>query len=184
MRRSFLVPETLETERLRMRLPDAADFPAYAALLAEPEVNRFIGGSELADPATVFRSLGWLLGHWQLRGYGPWLVTEKATGTLIGRVGPFYPLDWPALEIAWTIGRPWWGRGYATEAAIAARAAVLSALRPERLVSVVAVDNVASARLARRLGCTAGETLTIKGTPCIAFEHPLEPISASYGSTT
>lgn len=183
MRRSFLVPEMLETKRLHLRLPDAADFPDYAALLAEPEVNRFVGGSELAEPATAFRALGWLLGHWQLRGFGPWIVTEKATGTLIGRVGPFYPMDWPALEIAWTLGRPWWGQGYATEAAIAARSAVMSDLRPDRLVSVVALDNAASARLARRLGCTPGEALTIKGKPCIVFDHPLEPVSKDDGFT-
>ncbi len=173
MRRSFLVPERLETARLLLRLPEADDFPAYAELLADPEVNRFVGGAELADPAVAFRALGWLMGHWQLRGYGPWIVLDKASGALVGRVGPFYPIDWPALEIAWTLGRPWWGLGYATEAAIAARAAVTAALRPARLVSVVALENAASARLARRLGCVAGEVLTIKDVPCIVFEHPL-----------
>jgi RimJ/RimL family protein N-acetyltransferase len=183
MRRTFLVPERLETERLYLRLPAAEDFPAYATMLADPDVNRHIGGADLADPASAFRALGWLMGHWQLRGYGPWLVIEKATGALIGRVGPFYPLDWPALEITWALGRPWWGMGYATEAAIAARAATLAALRPDRLVSVVALDNHASARLARRLGCTSCETRTIKQKPCIVFEHPLEPVARDNGFT-
>lgn len=41
------MPETLETERLR--LPRAEDFPAHAAILADSEANRFIGGAELAD---------------------------------------------------------------------------------------------------------------------------------------
>jgi RimJ/RimL family protein N-acetyltransferase len=183
MRRTFLVPERLEAERLYLRLPAAEDVPAYATMLADPDVNRHIGGADLADPASAFRALGWLMGHWQLRGYGPWLVIEKATGALIGRVGPFYPLDWPALEIAWALGRPWWGMGYATEAAIAARAAALAALRPDRLVSVVALDNHASARLARRLGCTPRETRAIKQKPCIVFEHPLEPVAKDNGFT-
>jgi RimJ/RimL family protein N-acetyltransferase len=174
MRRSFTVPETIETERLTLRLPDADDLEAYAAMLADPEVNRFVGGAELAQPDIAFRALGWLIGHWHLRGYGPWIVVERASGKLVGRVGGFYPLDWPALEIAWTLARPAWGRGLALEAALAARAAVLEHLAPERLVSVVATDNARSARLARRLGCTAGETTVIKGTPCVVFEHPLE----------
>ena len=58
MRRTFLVPERLETERLYLRLPAAEDFPAYATMLADPEVNWHIGGADLADPATAFRALG------------------------------------------------------------------------------------------------------------------------------
>lgn len=172
MRRSFLVPETLETERLRLRLPRAEDFPSYAALLADPEVNRFIGGAELADPATAFRALGSLLGHWHLRGYAPWLVEERACGALVGRVGCFYPLDWPAPELAWTLGRDWWGRGLAQEAASAARAAVREHLHPARLISIVALDNEPSQRLARRLRCIPTERRQINGIDCIVFEHP------------
>lgn len=172
MRRSFLVPETLETERLRLRLPRAEDFPAYAAMLADPEVNRFVGGAELADPAMAFRALGLQLGHWQLRGYGPWQVEERESGALIGRIGGLYPLEWPAPEIAWTLGRAWWGQGFAYEAASAARAAVREHLRLDRLVSIVALDNAPSQRLARRLGCVAAERLAIKGIDCIVFDHP------------
>ncbi len=136
MRQSFLVPETLETERLRLRLPRAEDFPAYADMLADPEVNRFIGGAELTDRAEVYRALGWLIGHWHLRGYGPWLVEDRASGALVGRVGGFYPLEWPAMEIAWTLGRAWWGQGLAQEAARAdqrrgARQRAVAATRPQ-----------------------------------------------------
>lgn len=177
MRRQFLVPETLATARLELRLPAAGDFPAFAEMLADPEVNRFVGGSELAEPDVAFRALGWLIGHWHLRGYGPWLVVERASGALVGRVGPFYPLEWPCMEIAWTIGRSFWGRGYALEAALAARTSVQAALRPARLISVVAQDNVRSASLARRLGCVAAEEMTLKGIACTVFEHPASPAS-------
>ncbi len=172
MRRSFLVPETLLTDRLVLRLPAAEDVEAYTAMLADPDVNRFVGGAELALPENGFRALGWLIGHWHLRGYGPWIVTERQTGALVGRVGGFYPPGWPAPEIAWTLARPFWGKGMAIEAALAARVAVRAHLRPERLVSVVAVANERSARLAQRLGCTPGEPTVQKDTPCIVFEHP------------
>lgn len=172
MRRSFLVPETLETNRLRLRLPRAEDFPAYADMLANPEVNRFIGGAELADRAEVYRSLGWLIGHWHLRGYGPWLVEDRASGALVGRVGGYYPLEWPAMEIAWTLGRAWWGRGLAQEAARAARVVVRENLKPDRLISVVAVGNEPSQRLALRLGCHEAERTVIWGIDCMVFEHP------------
>ncbi len=172
MRRSFLVPETIETERLTLRLPDALDIEAYAAMLADPEVNHFIGGAELGKPETAFRSLAWLIGHWHLRGYGPWIVIERSTGALVGRIGGYYPLGWPAPEIGWTLARASWGKGYGREAALAARAAVRAHLAPERLVSLVATTNERSANLARRLGCTAAETIVLEGFPCIVFEHP------------
>lgn len=174
MRRHFLVPETITTDRLVLRLPAADDVEAYAAMVADPEVNRYVGGSALARPENAFRSLGWLIGHWHLRGYGPWLVTERTTDALVGRVGGYFPLDWPAPEIAWTLARPFWSKGYAREAALAARAAVLTHLAPERLVSLVATENERSANLARRLGCTAAETREIEDFPCIVFEHPLQ----------
>lgn len=173
MRQDFLVPERLETERLVLRLPRAEDFPAFAAMLADPEVNRFVGGADLASPDVAFRALGWLIGHWHLRGYGPWIATERSSGSLVGRVGPFYPLEWPSMEIAWTIARPFWGRGYAREAALAARTAVIAAVAPQRLISVVALANTRSAALARRLGCVAAEETVIKGVACRVFEHPL-----------
>lgn len=175
MRRSFLVPETLQTDRLVLRLPAAEDVAAYALMLADPEVNRFVGGAMLARPDMAFRALGWLIGHWHLRGYGPWIVTERSSGALVGRVGGYFPLEWPAPEIAWTLARPFWGRGYAEEAARAARTAVQEHLAPPRLVSLIATENERSARLARRLGCTAAaETRVIEDTPCIVFEHPLQ----------
>jgi RimJ/RimL family protein N-acetyltransferase len=174
MRSRFLVPPTIETDRLLLRLPGADDVEAYATMLADPEVNRFVGGAELAMPKNAFRALGWLIGHWHLRGYGPWIVTERESGALVGRAGGFYPPDWPAPEIAWTLARPFWGRGYALEAALAARAAVLEHLAPARLVSLVATENERSASLARRLGCTVAETTVIHDTPCIVFDHPLE----------
>jgi RimJ/RimL family protein N-acetyltransferase len=172
MRRSFLVPETLLTDRLRLRLPGAEDVEAYTAMLAEPEVNRFVGGAELARAERAFRSLGWMIGHWHLRGYGLWVVTERTTGALVGHVGGYYPPDWPAMEIGWTLGRPWWGKGYALEAARAARSAIHEHLQPARLISLVAVDNERSAALARRLGCTKSAPTVIADTHCIVFEHP------------
>jgi RimJ/RimL family protein N-acetyltransferase len=175
----FLVPERLETERLLLRLPQADDFTDYARMLAEPEVNRFVGGSDLQDPANAFRSLGWLIGHWHLRGYGLWVVVDKSSNALVGRVGPYYPVGWPALEIAWTIARPWWGQGLAAEAAKAARSCVIEHLQPRHLVSLVALDNERSAALALRLGCSGEQRITIRNIPCRVFVHPLHTAETS-----
>jgi len=55
------------------------------------------------------------IGHWTLRGYGTWAVERKSDGAFIGRVGLINPEGWPGLEVGWTLGKPYWGQGYATE---------------------------------------------------------------------
>jgi RimJ/RimL family protein N-acetyltransferase len=85
-------------------------------------------------------------------------VVERGTGTLVGRAGLWDEPGWPGVEAIWFIGRPWWGRGYATEAAAASITWVF-ARRPdlERVVAAIVPANHASVRVARRLGmCRTG----------------------------
>jgi RimJ/RimL family protein N-acetyltransferase len=61
------------------------------------------------------------LGHWPLRGYGMWACAMADSGSFVGSIGIFQPLDWPEPELAYSLDRPFWGHGFATEAAAAAR---------------------------------------------------------------
>ena len=109
---------TLETERLRLRMFRETDLDAYAAMSADPEVMRYLGAT--GEPLTrreAWRQMAMFLGHWQLRGYGVWVVEERASGALVGRIGLFNPDGWPGLECIWTLARGAWGKGYATEGA-------------------------------------------------------------------
>ena len=117
----------LETPRLRLRPHTVEDFEALAALWADPEVTRFIGGR----PATREKSWARLLryaGLWRLLGFGYWAVEDRETGAYLGDVGfadfnrPLDPAP-PALpEIGWVLAPAAHGRGLATEAAGAALA--------------------------------------------------------------
>ena len=106
---------TIDTERLTLRGWRESDLDAYAAMMADPEVMRFLGGASSRGDA--WRGMATLIGHWALRGFGLWAVERKSDGALIGRVGIQYPEGWPSTEVAWTLARPYWGQGYATEAA-------------------------------------------------------------------
>ena len=63
--------------------------------------------------------------HWEARGFGMWAVEERDGGELVGRIGLLFHPDSPAgedrVEIAWSLQQDRWGRGYATEGALAAR---------------------------------------------------------------
>jgi len=142
---------TLETDRLLLRMFQQSDLDAYAAMSADPEVMRFLGGKVL-NRNEAWRSMAQVCGHWQLRGYGMWAVVEKASGEMVGRVGCLHPEGWPGFEIGWTLRREFWGQGYATEAARAAFDWAFEKLGIPHIISLIAPSNVRSIRVAERLG--------------------------------
>jgi RimJ/RimL family protein N-acetyltransferase len=94
---------TLDTERLQLRSWRLDDFDDFAAMMADPQVMRFLAGDGKPLPRFgAWQAFASTVGHWELRGFGMFAVIESATGTLVGRVGPWYPEDWPDFEIGWT----------------------------------------------------------------------------------
>jgi len=158
----------LETERLILRGWCAEDFGPYSAMLADPETARFI--TRRGQPyraAEAWAELAFFVGHWQLRGFGMFVVETRDTGSFLGRVGPIQPEGWPGIEIAWAVTPAARGQGYATEAAGAAAAWTFRAVRPKHLISVIHPDNGASQRVAMRLGeRRTGETFAPFGEAC------------------
>jgi RimJ/RimL family protein N-acetyltransferase len=141
---------TLETERLTLRPPCAADFDAWAAMLADPVASRFIGGVQ--PPGGAWRSLAMMAGAWAISGFGNFSVIEKASGRWIGRAGPWYPHGWPGPEVGWAFDRSAWGNGYATEAARRCLGFVFETLGWDRVVHPIDMANAVSIAVAKRIG--------------------------------
>jgi RimJ/RimL family protein N-acetyltransferase len=120
-------------------------------MCADPEIMRYLGGKTL-NRLEAWRHMAFLIGHWDLLGYGHWAVEEKASGAFAGRVGFLNPADWPGFEIGWTLGRNFWGKGYATEAARRALQFAFDDLNRSHVISLIHPDNKASIRVAERLG--------------------------------
>ncbi|HUJ03109.1 MAG TPA: GNAT family N-acetyltransferase [Rhizomicrobium sp.] len=151
----MMIPR-LETERLILREWRNEDFEPLAEFLADPDVMRYLGGKALTREE-AWRNLCRSIGHWYLRGFGVWAVERKEDGALIGRIGLIYPEGWPGLEVGWTLGKPYWGMGYATEAARASMTYGFLTQPVARLISVIDPDNRASQGVATRIGETKGE---------------------------
>ena len=141
----------LETERLTLRMWRNEDFEAYARICADPEVMRFLGGKTFTR-LEAWRHMAFLVGHWQLLGYGHWAVEEKASGDVIGRLGFLNPEGWPGFEIGWTLGREHWGKGYAVEGARRALEYAFTELDRDHVISLIHPDNRASIKVAERIG--------------------------------
>ncbi len=139
----------LETERLILRPPSEADLDADNAFFAS-DAAKFVGGPLRRDE--VWRVFASLLGHWAVRGYGYWSVDEKDTGTYVGRIGLWFPEGWPEPEVGWTLMTQATGKGYATEAALAARSYAYDVLGWETAISLIDLDNTASKAVAKRMG--------------------------------
>ncbi|WP_018500026.1 GNAT family N-acetyltransferase [Parafrankia discariae] len=142
---------TLTTGRLTLRPVARDDLDTYTEIWVDEEFARHIGGP--LDGHSMWHNLAGNLGCWALEGVGPWSVIENETGHLVGRAGLWVEPGWPGIEAVWFVGRSWWGRGYATEAANIAAAWVFTQ-RPElpEVVSVIRPENTASIKVAQRLG--------------------------------
>jgi RimJ/RimL family protein N-acetyltransferase len=156
----------LETERLLLRRPRAADLDAYAELFADPEVVRYTGGATKSRAESEL-ALQRMIRHWDDHGVGLFSVVRTEDEPVLGRVGF---LVWDAenwqhammrpprgrteTEIGWTLARAYWGHGYATEGAKAARDWALQELGLRRLISLIQRGNDASVRVAHKLGET------------------------------
>jgi RimJ/RimL family protein N-acetyltransferase len=159
----------LETKRLILRGWRNDDLDAFARMSADAEVMRFIGGA-MSSRNDVWRLMALLVGHWTLRGFGFWVVERRSDGAFLGRVGLWQPEGWPGMEVGWALDRPFWGQGYASEAAKASLDFGFAHYPVDRLMSLIAPENNASRRVAERLGETKGPavTLTIAGRSFIA----------------
>ena len=149
----------LETERLVMRWLREDDFEQYRRMCIDPDVMRFLGDGRPMTNIEIWRQMAWFMGHWYFRGYGIWAVEEKDSGKLVGRIGFIDPIGWPGFELGWTLARDSWGKGYANEGARRALSYAFGEMDRDHVISLIAPENVASVKVAERLGETVeGET--------------------------
>lgn len=161
---------TLGTERLILRPWRAEDIRPFAELCADAELMRYVGG--VMDPIAAWRRMAAYTGHWQLRGYGPFALEDKATGQLAGYSGVFDPDGWPEREINWGLCRPFLGRGLVTEAARRVRRYAYETLGFETITSCIDLDNRASIAVATRLGAKLDRKVEFFGRKGGVFRHP------------
>jgi RimJ/RimL family protein N-acetyltransferase len=141
---------TLQTERLVVHPPTLADLDQWVMTDGDNEVIRNSGTPE--DMLKHHADLLKLAGGWALNGFGGLLRFSKDNGVLIGRVGPSRPLNWPEVDVGWALLQEFAGQGYVLEGAAAAMDFALLDLGFDREVHTIRPSNIASQKLATRLG--------------------------------
>ncbi len=162
---------TLETERLILRGPRMEDVPFWTAFTMT-ERSQYVRAPEMTE-GLAWRAFAHVAGMWALRGFGSFVISLKGNDAPLGMAGPWYPVGWPEQEIGWSL----WhqdaeGKGYAYEAALAARSYAYDILGWDTAVSYIARGNARSIALAERLGATLDAAATGPSRDELVYRHP------------
>jgi len=159
----------LETRRLVLRGPEPEDYPDFKATFSSYR-SRFMGGP--LNPYEAWMLYAAEIGHWEIRGYGMWMIHDRKTDATLGMAGGWKPARWPEAEIAWIIWPSVTGHGYALEATNAARQHLYEVQAWAGAVSYLDPKNLDSIRLAERLGAKKDpEAATVDGND-VVYRHP------------
>jgi RimJ/RimL family protein N-acetyltransferase len=140
----------LETRRLVLRAPGARDIPRLAAFANDPLISRMT--LRMPHPYSVADAEAFVL---QVAAQDPvrartFLIEHEDQGP-VGVIGLFEDAD-PAPEVGYWIARPFWGRGFATEALQGATAWASKAWKRRALMAGHFSDNPASGRVLEKAG--------------------------------
>lgn len=166
----YNIPEELSTNKLFLRKPVETDWEPLTHYYADVECMKYTRGRALAD-WEVWRSVATIIGHWEMRGYGPYTLVKKATQQVIGLSGLWYPLEWPSPEVMWGLVRNEWGKGFAREAAGAVLSMASTHVPEFHLISIISPENVNSIRLAESLGAVYENTIPFRDTEASVYRH-------------
>ena len=161
---------TLETERLILRPFTEDDAPAMFAVNAHPEVTRYTGDGPYADVEAVravIRSR--TLADYAKHGFGRWACVEKATGELIGFNGLKFLEELQEVDLGYRLVPRCWGRGLATEGALASIDYGFRVLRLPRLLGLVHPENTRSVRVLEKCGFMLDRQFEYHGAPTLRY---------------
>jgi RimJ/RimL family protein N-acetyltransferase len=156
----------LRTGRLKLRQWLASDRDAFARLNADSRVMEYF-------PAVLSREesdalAGRAEAHIEQHRWGLWAVEIPNVAPFAGFIGlarPRFEAHFtPCTEIGWRLAAEFWGRGYATEGALAVLEFGFSKLRLDEIVSFTVPGNLPSRRVMERIGMVHN--------PADDFQHP------------
>jgi RimJ/RimL family protein N-acetyltransferase len=159
-----------------IRPPEPIDQAGYATLLFAPAVAAWLRPEPLPPltEAEVAEMLADDMRHWRQAGFGPWALVAAEDGELVGRVGLRRTSIGGelAVELAWTVLPEWQGKGLATAAAREG-AALGRSLGIDELVALVLPANLASRRVAAKVGMREAGEVSHAGLPHLLYRLAL-----------
>ncbi|MBB4065496.1 GNAT family N-acetyltransferase [Gellertiella hungarica] len=175
----------IETERMRLRVVAPGDLERYVALWQDETVLRYTIGAALT------RETGWsrilrTTGHWQVFGFGFFVVEDRQTGEFVGEAGfhdmkrQMTPSIEGTLETGWMLLPHRQGQGLALEVMTAAMDWAARAFPHLEMTAIIDPENQPSRRLAARLGFVETVHTEYAGHATIICRMPETPRDAPH----
>ncbi len=163
----------LETTRLRLRLFTHDDLQVMHQLNTDPDVIKYADDPVRDIDETRQRLEKGPLSDYEKYGYGRFAVEWKETGKVIGFCGIKYLPEIDLPEVGYRYLKEYWGRGIGTEAARACVEFAREDLKIEKLIALIIPENIASIRVAEKLGMSKGPLIHIYGVDALQYEMML-----------
>jgi RimJ/RimL family protein N-acetyltransferase len=163
----------VETRRLLLRQWRSEDLDPYARICADAEVMQYIGSGVPLTREQSEAQISRFVRHWDEHGFGLWAVEHRTSGAFVGFVGLVHQDEWiegeHKTEVGWRLDPAYWGKGFATEGAVAGVRYGFEELGLERIISIIQLANAASRRVAEKAGLTPQGEVRWRGNDVIWY---------------
>jgi [ribosomal protein S5]-alanine N-acetyltransferase len=151
-RRPAAVPERLETPRLLLSRPTAADRSDLLTFYTDPRVMATLGG--LRTPDELDAVLRRLLDNWERVGFDLWVARQRSDGQFVGRGGlrRIRIAERDEVEVGYGLVPDFWGQGLAVELARESVRVAFGILGLADLISFTLPTNLRSRRVMEKVG--------------------------------
>lgn len=155
----------MRTARLELTRPTDSDSEGVFAILGDLRTVEHNPSERLAGRGDAAELVARWLRHWEEHGFGYWCVRESGSDRMIGYAGVKRMLvhGRPVLNLVYRFVPDVWGRGFATEAAVAIVSRALEELPAETIVARVRPDNLSSQNVARKAGLQRDAAMDCQG---------------------
>jgi len=128
------------------------DYPALSAIMQDELTMKAYEGAFSDEETQAW--LDKMLTRYTTEGLGLWAVILKENDEMIGQAGLTWQNvgDQKVLEVGYLFRRDHWGKGYATEAAVACKEYAFTSLNAREVYSIIRDSNIASMNVAIRNG--------------------------------
>lgn len=159
----------LETRRVRLRQYRHDDLDELAAMFADEETMRYYPRPKTREEALAW--IEWSLELYAEHGFGLWVMESTSTSAFLGDCGltPQMVEGVSDIEIGWHTKKEFWKQGFATEAALACRDMGFDSFGLTRLISIIDPENIASRRVAEKIGMRPERMAVHDDYPCVIY---------------
>lgn len=172
---------TLTTSRLILRPFAEEDIDPLHRILGDRDVLRYFPNTDPPTRDRVQKLISGQLKHWEERGYGWWAIELPSQDDLIGWSGLQFLPETEEVEVAYLLGRAFWGKGLATEAARAGLQYGFEDIGLESIVAIVHPENVASQRVIEKLGMSFVDQSHYFGMDCYRYSIERSSFNSAVG---